>query len=116
MRCSFPHARCVSLKPCLLPCLHPILPSTLPAGSELGGGGGGHRPGSKAAEGARFLALLRRAAERQGGKDTFGTGELFTLASDANLKVRLVRAAGPGHHTCMASDTNLKVGVTHTQG
>ena len=67
------------------------------AGSELGGGKGGHRPGSKAAEGARFLSLLRRTSERQGGRDTFSTAELFSLANEANLKV--------GRHTPSTTQT-----------
>lgn len=46
----------------------------------------GGRAGSKAAEAKRFLTSLRRAAER-GGKDTFSTGELFSLANEINLQV-----------------------------
>ena len=67
------------------------------AGSELGGGKGGHRPGSKAAEGARFLSLLRRTSERQGGRDTFSTAELFSLANEANLKVGEHTVDKPNH-------------------
>ncbi len=67
-----------------------------------GGGSvtGGGRAGSRASETKRFLASLRRTAERS-GQSTFSTGELFSLANDINLQV-----IQQGRASCHERDRN----------